>query len=131
MPVPIVRARLESRFDRPPGTQWTRRRDIGAYSRLISQHVNAGGVLGTKPSRTQTASACLDPSASAIGLSRSLPNVPSRRGVEANKVANVACTASPCLGSVDVTPWQVRLEFPDCHYITVSSPLRGVGGFNS
>src|SRR5208337_428382 len=48
----------------------------------------------TTPSRTQTASACLGLSASAIGLSRSLPSVPSRRGVEANKVANAACTAS-------------------------------------
>ena len=39
--------------------------------------------------------------------------------------------ASPCLGSVDVTPWRTRLDFPDCHYITVSSPSGGVGGFKS
>ena len=39
--------------------------------------------------------------------------------------------ASPCLGPVDVTPWRTRLDFPDCHYITVSSPSGGVGGFRS
>src|SRR5208337_997063 len=39
--------------------------------------------------------------------------------------------ASPCLGSVDVTPWRTRLDFPDCHYITVSSHSGGVGGFKS
>ena len=39
--------------------------------------------------------------------------------------------SSPCLGSVDVTPWRTRLDFPDCHYITVSSPSGGVGGFKS
>src|SRR5271157_289940 len=39
--------------------------------------------------------------------------------------------ASPCLGSVDVTPWRTRLEFPDCHYIRVSSPSGGVSGFRS
>ena len=33
-------------------------------------------------------------SASAIGLSRILPSVPSRRGADANSVANTACTAS-------------------------------------
>ena len=38
---------------------------------------------------------------------------------------------SPCLGSLDVTPWRTRLDFPDCHYITVSSPSGGVGGFRS
>ena len=38
---------------------------------------------------------------------------------------------APCLGCLDVTPWQARLEFSDCHYITVSSPSGGVGGFNS
>ncbi len=38
---------------------------------------------------------------------------------------------SPCLGSVDVTPWRTGLDFPDCHYITVSSPAGGVGGFRS
>src|SRR5271157_3157643 len=53
------------------------------------------------------------------------------RDLEAIRRALESPEASPCLGSVDVTPWQVRLEFPDCHYITVSSPLRGVGGFNS
>ena len=37
----------------------------------------------------------------------------------------------PCLGSVDVTPWRTRLDFPDCHYITVSSPSGGDGGFRS
>src|SRR5271166_561200 len=39
--------------------------------------------------------------------------------------------ANPCLGSVDVTPWRTRLDFPDCHYITVSSPSGGDGGFRS
>ena len=44
---------------------------------------------------------------------------------------NLISTISPCLGSVDVTPWRTRLDFPDCHYITVSSPSGGVGGFKS
>src|SRR4051794_30132960 len=39
--------------------------------------------------------------------------------------------SSPCLGCVDVSPWRIRVEFPDCHYITVSSPVGGDGGFNS
>ena len=43
----------------------------------------------------------------------------------------VATKAIPCLGSVNVTPWRTRLDFPDCHYITVSSPSGGVGGFKS
>ena len=38
---------------------------------------------------------------------------------------------SPCLGFVDVSPWRVRVEFSDCHYITVFSPAGGAGGFSS
>ena len=54
----------------------------------------------------------------------------SQKAVRARiEAANTA--ASPCLGSVDVTPWRTRLDFPDCHYITVSSPSGGVGGFKS
>src|SRR5208282_1737263 len=47
------------------------------------------------------------------------------------RVGRGQSAASPCLGSVDVTPWRTRLDFPDCHYITVSSPSGGVGGFRS
>ena len=46
-------------------------------------------------------------------------------------LVTVEIEASPCLGSVDVTPWRIRAEFADCHYITVSSPLGGSGGFSS
>ena len=56
---------------------------------------------------------------------------PGTRSEAAGAAWNAVDTASPCLGSVDVTPWRTRLDFPDCHYITVSSPSGGVGGFRS
>src|SRR5512135_1629677 len=39
--------------------------------------------------------------------------------------------SSPCLGSVAVSPWGTRVEFWISHYITVSSPAGGSGGFSS
>ena len=35
---------------------------------------------------------------------------------------------SPCLTSLDVSPYGVRAEFLVGHYIVVSSPFGGVGG---
>ena len=40
--------------------------------------------------------------------------------ISADLALNAA--AIPCLGCLDVTPLCARLEFPDCHYITVASP---------
>ncbi len=50
-------------------------------------------------------------------------------GASAQRLCCVA--TSPCLGCLDVTPLWARLEFPDCHYMTVAFPSGGVGGFNS
>ncbi len=47
--------------------------------------------IGIDPQSTSGSAFVL--SASAIGLSPILPNVPSRRGAEASRVANAACTA--------------------------------------
>jgi hypothetical protein len=78
--------------------------------------------------------------ASAIGLSRSLPSVPSRRGAEANKVANAACTASTTptwatnrrdpVRLLGVIPRHVEAGAPYClwyaHWQGLN-PVKGVG----
>src|SRR3954470_16927952 len=68
---------------------------------LSARTASATRAAATPSSLTQPATAgpgrsasALARRASAIGLSRTLPNVPSRRGAEANSVANTACTAS-------------------------------------
>ena len=54
-----------------------------------------------------------------------------RQAGRRSRQGDFAASTSPCLGYVDVSPWRIRVEFSDCHYITVSSPVGGSGGFSS